>query len=191
MEVRLYNMRAMLRRLRSMSVIAALCTALVATMATPAHALNLWFFGDNFENNPGATWWFEHEGTGTGIFTQNDGFANSGLYYADLGQFSGGWSSVNHSFTLPGTFLRQCTASAWFMPLPSVALARIEVLNAATRASIASGLWIVQPPFPSFEQRALTWSGGPSNVIIRFVLVGDLGTGVKLKVDDVGVRCTW
>ena len=116
------------RRLRSVAAVAIVSIGLIVAVATPANAVNIWIFGDNFENNPGATWSFQHgEGASSGVFTNTNGYAHSGEYYANMRQVDPGWMSLNHNLSLPGTaFTRRCTARAWFMPLPAVPLASVR-----------------------------------------------------------------
>jgi hypothetical protein len=170
----------------------ALIGSLVLLPRSPAHA-SIWLYADNFENDPGATWWFEHgAGTSVGEFTRNDGFANSGLYYADMQQIDQGWISVDHTVHLPVSLTKRCQARAFFMALPPEQQARvnIEIINPSNWTYIALGSFTLFPPYPIFEEKSISWIGGPSNVIIRLVVLGD-GVWTKVKVDDVRILCTY
>jgi hypothetical protein len=173
------------RRLRRVVVAAAMSVGLVAAVATPAHAR--WLFFDNFENNPAATWWFE----GTGHFSNTNGIAHSGQYYADFTLTAPGWASVDHSLQLPQPILflnRTCTASAWFSGL-GPGQVRIEVINPVNWTYVTLGTWNLTGVY-QWQQNSISWSGGPNNVVLRLTILNNDGSAVRTKTDDPAVSCS-
>lgn len=170
------------RRLRAVFVVAALSAGLTAATGTPANAA-FWAFIENFENNPAATWWFQ----GSGVFSNTNGVAHSGSYYADITQASAGWSSVDHSLTLPSAVIRSCRASAWFSGI-GAPIVRIEIINPVDWTYVALGTFDLTGDYV-WQQFTITWTGGPRNVVFRAVVINPGDGAVRAKIDDVGVAC--
>jgi hypothetical protein len=162
-------------------VVVAISAGLVAVAAAPANALSFWYFTENFENNPAATWWFEN---GPGDFTNTNGIAHSGTQYADITRWDEGWISVDRSLVLPAGFFRNCTASAWFSGYGDSLLVRIEIINPVSWTYVAlTGVYV-------WQQNSISWSGGANSVVFRATIINTGGGPVRAKVDDVGLACT-
>jgi hypothetical protein len=174
------------RRLRAVAVVVALSAGLTAAVGTPANAA-FWAFIENFEGDPAATWWFEG---GPGVFSDRNGFAHSGTHYADITRATAGWTSVDHSLTLPSGLSRSCRASAFFFGGGSP-IVRLEIINAADWTYVAMGTFDL-PDSYEFQQKTITWSSGigPRNVVFRAVVINPGDGAVRVKIDDVGVACS-
>jgi hypothetical protein len=173
------------RLIRSGIVVATVATGLVAATAAPAQA-GVWTFIDGFENNPEATWFFETPDNGFGDFGGFDGTPHSGARYATVYRFVPGWSSVDRSLRLPASFFsRQCTLQGFIQEWPGT-LFNLEVIDPATWSYVALRQFTI--PDLNWHAYQLSWTGGPRDVVLRFVVVSDHAFA-RIKVDDVAVVC--
>lgn len=178
------------RSLRSAVVVGAVAVGLVAAIATPAQAAGIWSFGEGFENNPAATWWFENPGNGHGDFGGFDGAPRTGAGYATIYRFTQGWNSVDRSLHLPAVsgFLstRRCTLQGYIQETVGTRF-NLEVIDPAHWTYIALGTFTTADTL-TWNPYSVSWSGGPDDVVLRFVVVSD-AYFARVKIDDVSVVC--
>jgi hypothetical protein len=168
-------------------VVTTVSLGLVAAVASPANA-GTWVFADGFENNPAASWWFENPDIYShGDFGGYDGVPHSGNAYATLYRFEAGWNSVDHSLSLPsGFFVRSCAVGAWFEEAAGTRF-NIEIIDPTTWTYVALGQFTVNST-GTWQSNSISWSGGPNNVVLRFVVVSN-GGFARIKIDDVVADC--
>jgi hypothetical protein len=164
-------------------MIAAASIGLVFVTTTPAHAA-IWISGDGFENNPAAVWWFENPGGGAGNFVNWTTGAHSGSWYAEIYRDTPGWNSIDRAVTLPVSLTKRCTASAYFF---SSSPSGMDVINASNWTYVATGVYH-RTPGAGWERFSISWTGGPANVVLRFV-VASTDRYAHLDIDETSVVC--
>jgi len=165
---------------------------LTAIGPSPAQAFGLtWSLTDNFENNPAASWWSESDADGYLQWGGHDGLARSGVDYAEVYRFVQGWSSADRAVTLPYQAVaaaRTCTLAGYVQELVGTRF-NVEVIDPTSWTYLALGVFTLPDTFV-WHQYSVSWTGGPSSVVLRFVVVSN-GNFARIKVDDVTVQCVF